>query len=94
MKELELILATIAQLGEAGKEAFIWWLIFDKLLSAMAWLIAIGLIANMIAKIVTVCNADNYSMKLRDAMGIAVGTGHVSSSEFVRCLQWIENHKK
>lgn len=30
MTELELILQTVSQLGEAGKEAFLWWLIMDK----------------------------------------------------------------
>ena len=35
MKELELILAAVANLGAAGKEAFIWWLIIDKVVVGM-----------------------------------------------------------
>lgn len=36
MKELEMILKAVAQLGEAGKEAFIWWLVIDKGLTFIA----------------------------------------------------------
>ena len=30
MNELELIISLITQLGDTGKEAFLWWLFFDK----------------------------------------------------------------
>lgn len=35
--ELQLVLEAISKLGEAGKEAFIWWLVMDKAVPALAW---------------------------------------------------------
>lgn len=54
MKELELILQAVANLGAAGKEAFIWWLVIDKVvIGAMCLAGVLGLpwiIARSIAK--------------------------------------------
>lgn len=51
MKELELILQTVASLGAAGKEAFIWWLIVSYGVPFIGFLVgalAVTKIARMI----------------------------------------------
>lgn len=35
MTELDQVLTAILQLGDAGKEAFIWWLVIDKLVATL-----------------------------------------------------------
>lgn len=47
MEELQLVLAALAQLGDAAKEGFIWWLIFDKGLSMVVGITAILSVANV-----------------------------------------------
>ena len=41
MKELELLLAALATLGAESKEAFIWWLLLEKLWPGLVWLITL-----------------------------------------------------
>jgi len=43
IEELKMVMDTVAQLGESGKAAFIWWLVLDKLTPAIAWLVCAGL---------------------------------------------------
>ena len=39
MEQLKMVLETIQQLGMQGKEAFIWWLVLDKALPVLGWMI-------------------------------------------------------
>lgn len=39
MDELKLIAETIGKLGEAGQSAFGWWLLADKVLPSICWLV-------------------------------------------------------
>lgn len=41
-EELRMLLDTLKQLGVEGKEAFIWWLIFDKALPVFGWLCSLS----------------------------------------------------
>lgn len=52
MEELKLILATFAQLGETGKEAFIWWLLIDKIAVGLLWLVAACILAYIITRFI------------------------------------------
>lgn len=62
MKELELILAAVASLGEAGKEAFIWWLIIDKVVVGLMVLAgALGALW-MICKAIAKYNAEHQAL--------------------------------
>ena len=74
MKELEMILAAVAQLGDASKEAFIWWLMMDKGLSFIA-LMTLFLVAGAIGwKLIMSEQNTHINMRkleeLRDIMGI------------------------
>lgn len=85
MKELEMILAAVAQLGEAGKEAFIWWLFFDKGLTFIGWITTV-LIASFVVK--RIVQGMSLGPSLRDAMGVG-SPGPVSESEARQMFKWI-----
>lgn len=44
LEQLQLIMNTLSQMGEQGKEAFIWWLVLDKALPYLAWLIILPMV--------------------------------------------------
>jgi hypothetical protein len=50
--ELKLILDTVSKLGEAGKEAFVWWLVADKALPVLSWLAFFGTVSYTAIKVV------------------------------------------
>lgn len=80
MKELEMILAAVAQLGEAGKEAFIWWLVIDKGLSFVS-MMTFFVLAFYTAKVAINNLGSTGRMKqLRDALGIGC-RGFLTDSE-------------
>lgn len=83
MKELEMILAAVAQLGEAGKEAFIWWLVMDKGLSFVA---AIALISSivLVAKAALAARGHTNDLKrIRNTLGIGCA-GYLTETEITR----------
>lgn len=92
MKELELIIQAVSQLGEAGKEAFIWWLIVDKGLTFIGWMIAIVFIYKGVIMAINVANSDVTGVRIRDAMGIGTGP-YVDSDEYKQMIKWIEERK-
>ena len=62
MKELELILASMASLGAVGKEAFIWWLIVSYGFPLLGFLCAAGLVLK-IAGMIRDCSVSYDTMK-------------------------------
>lgn len=91
MKELEMILQAVAQLGDAGKDAFIWWLVMDKGLGFLGWILSLGVVSFTLLKVVRYTNQDDLRV-LRDAMG--VGTpGVVSDEELREMHRWIRSRK-
>lgn len=92
MKELEMILQAVAQLGDAGKEAFIWWLVMDKGLGFLAWILTVGAIAYSVLKIIQAVTQEELRA-VRDAMG--VGTpGLVSIDELREMHRWIRAQRE
>ena len=89
MKELELILSTISQLGVAGKEAFIWWLVFDKLIPGLVWLATVLIFSYVIRQIVSICSV---GAKLRDAMGVG-RKGALIEDEVRDMFKWISDRR-
>lgn len=60
IEELKLVLQTVAQLGETGKEAFVYWLFLDKLVPYIAWPAVIAGIAFTAYRIATRLTASKY----------------------------------
>lgn len=55
LDELKLIGEMLAQLGANAQEAFLWWLILDKIPSFILWAGFIGLLFFTIKKIASCC---------------------------------------
>ena len=96
MKELELILAAVTQLGEAGKEAFIWYLLLDKGLLFLGW---IGTLISIVYSIAYMTRADikknraiTQLQTLRDKMQVGC-VGELTTSEYNEMLSWVEQRK-
>lgn len=84
MEELKVIMEAVAQLGEAGKEAFIWWLIIDKALHTLAVVTIFVTISVCFYKAV---RHVNNSDSIVSAMCIEAGIpGHCNATEKQRLL--------
>lgn len=44
MEELKQILATLSTMGDLGRDMFIWWLIMDKLVYVISWLVTLAML--------------------------------------------------
>jgi hypothetical protein len=89
MKELELILQTVAQLGAAGKEAFIWWLLADKLIPGLLLFTGFCIAVTLLFKTIRFTSLPE---RLRDAMGIG-SPGYVTKGEIEAMFKWIDERK-
>lgn len=92
MEELKLIMDAITTLGEAGKEAFIWWMIMDKGVLLICWMTFFSLIFYLIKTISTSCKSESRLEQLRNQMHIGGGKG-VNSNEYAHMIKWIEARK-
>lgn len=65
-----MILNALQGMGAAGKDAFVWWLVFDKGLPVLGWLVTFAGLCWLALKVTSVISAATYMAKLRDEMGI------------------------
>lgn len=89
LEEIKAITDLLMGIGAEAKSAFIWWLIFDKLLPILTWLITLitGLyFINLMVQ------PGRRLAELRDAMGIGL-PGVVLDREYRDMLQWVRNRK-
>ena len=91
MEELKVIVELISQLGEQGKEAFIWWVVMDKGSGLVCLLVWIGFLTYIASLINRGFSALVKLTELRDLMG--VGSGDWASYEFVLMKRWVESRK-
>lgn len=80
MKELEMILAAVAQLGEAGKEAFIWWLVMDRGLGFITIVCVLVAILVGVRWAITALSFESDVRRIRDALEIG-SSGYVTPAE-------------
>lgn len=77
MDELKLITDTIQQLGDHGTTAFIWWIVFDKLVPAVLWTVGSGVFMWLCWRVVCVCVMANKAVesveRMRDMFGLGSG---------------------
>ena len=96
MKELELILAAVTQLGEVGKEAFIWYLLLDKGLLFLGWIgtviSIVYILAYMTRAEIKKNNAIIRLQALRDKMQVGY-MGELTTNEYYEMLSWVEQRK-
>ena len=91
MKELELIIQAITQLGEAGKEAFIWWLFVDKGITSLLIATALFLAYKLVIRLIRAF-ADAPIERLRDEMGVG-SPGPLFRSEYEQMIHWIREKR-
>lgn len=93
MEELKLILAALAQLGDAGKEAFIWWLVFDKGLMFAGLMVGLAVFAYAVRRM----TRDEYrAVEIATAVARASGApewNHRDGPLFRACMAWVEQHR-
>lgn len=88
--ELTILMDTLRELGGDGKAAFIWWLVFDKLLPVVGWVLSLVIIAFAIVRpLMGLYNSENYLRSLRDRLRIG-SPGHISPAEMRELQQKID----
>ena len=70
MEQLKLIMETLTTMGEAGKDAFIWWLVLDKLIPVIAWLLVFSGFLLLVFYITRVLSVFERFKELRDVLDI------------------------
>lgn len=89
LEEIKAIADILMSIGAEAKSAFIWWLVFDKLLPVFAWLISLG--AGLVFAFYAIRTTPRLT-QLRDAMGVG-SPGTLLDSEYLQMLKWIRDHK-
>lgn len=93
IEQLKLVVEAISQLGIQGKEAFIWWLLFDKLLPVICWLTSLVIVGVGILKLVRIFSGNEQKLEaLRDMLEVG-SPGILTEEEFdsiVRKIRWLQ----
>lgn len=80
-EELTILMDTLRELGGDGKTAFIWWLVFDKLLPVIGWITAVAILVFGLARpMFVLVTAESFMRNLRDRLNIG-SPGHLTASE-------------
>ena len=89
-EELTILMDTLRELGGDGKAAFVWWLVFDKLIPAIGWVASVCiLIFGLGRPMLGIVRSENYLRNLRDRLNIG-SPGYVSDSELRQLQQRID----
>ena len=89
LEEIKAITDLLMGIGAEAKSAFIWWLVFDKLLPVLTWLTTLITGLYFIKSLV---DPTSKLKALRDAMGVGI-PGIFMESEYREMLQWIRDRK-
>lgn len=82
IEQLKLVVEAISQLGIQGKEAFIWWLLFDKMLPVICWLTTLVFVGVCIFKLVRLLHGNEGKlMDIRDMLEVG-SPGFFTEEEF------------
>jgi len=94
-EELKIIMDTIAQLGTAGKEAFIWWLLIKYALHYAVVLVFILCATLAIFKIAKEVRASQAESGIAERVAKAAGLSYSRNAAGVsQCYKWIEDNDK
>jgi hypothetical protein len=71
IEQLKMVIELIQQLGVQGKEAFIWWLVLDKVLPVLGWLLTLVAFGYTALKIIGLVSGKEAQLRsIRDALGV------------------------
>ena len=87
--ELQMVMDTLKSLGEDGKAAFIWWLVFDKAIPAFVGIVALCVFGYVATHFSRVFNCYSYMCTVRDRLNIG-SSGTMYSSEYTQVVQAID----
>lgn len=54
-EQMKMVLDALTSLGEGAREAFFWWLFFDKALPVIGWLVFAGIAAWTLCFVIRKC---------------------------------------
>lgn len=84
-EQIKSLLEVFALVGTAGKEAFIWWLLAEKVLPAVAWLLVFVGFMWVAHKLIWTSSGFAKLRELRDALGVGA-PGYMRDCELVETL--------
>ncbi len=92
-EQLQLILNTFQSLGVEGKEAFLWWLAFDKLPAFFGWLAFLAVILHVFRRIMRSLHHTKTLEELRDLLGIG-SPGFIDDHEIRQLVRRVRELKE
>lgn len=93
MEELKVIVNLIQQLGVEGKTAFIWWLVMDKGLHFVFWIVFTVTGFYCLSRLIVNILVAKYIQELRDLMEIG-SPGNITLQEINQMFSWVIKHKE
>ena len=85
-EQLQMILNAMQGLGLEGKQAFIWWLVLDKALPVVGWLLTLVGILYFSKAVIQHVSAQSYLSRIKDDLRIGC-PGVVVEEEAVEVLR-------
>lgn len=85
IEELKLILDMLGQLGAQGKEAFVWWVVLDKIPSLLIWIFVLATVCFMSNKLYKACLESTQAHQ--DLRHIAIMLGVCTADKYR--FQWL-----
>ena len=69
-EQLKMILETLRTMGAAGHDAFVWWLLLDKALPVLAWLLTFCGLVWLAWCLIQRVGVNGAGEQVRDALGV------------------------
>lgn len=69
-EQLRMILDTLRTMGDTGQSAFIWWLVFDKALPLLVWLVTFAGLLWIAMKLIERIGISGIGEQVRDILGV------------------------
>lgn len=69
-EQLKMILDTLQTMGAAGHDAFVWWLVLDKALPVLGWLLTFSGLVWLAWHLMQRIDACSIGEQVRDAVGV------------------------
>jgi hypothetical protein len=70
-EQLKMVLDALQSLGAEGKDAFIWWLVMDKTIAPVAWLVTLCVLALIVRWIIRASTNKSRLNELRALVGVS-----------------------
>ena len=87
--QLKMILDTLQTMGVAGHDAFIWWLVMDKGLPVLGWLLTFSGLVWLAKHGIRCIGANSLGEQVRDTLGVG-SDGPVTRGEAIETLRRVK----